>query len=375
MKKRILFIVNSLAGGGVEKVLITILKNFDYTCFDVELLLVYNEGIFLNEVPREVRVRYLYSKSLSFREKLNYNLLAHFGCDWGYKLMMKEKSFKQYDVIISFVQGLSLKYHSYIVTKASNNISWVHSDLYNWHSSIGHFFSEKQEKIAYSKMDKIIFVSHNVKKQFEKLYSENQTLKEVILNPIEKELISQYKREYEIYSGDRCFNIVSIGRLSSEKCFDRLVRLAERLKSDNYNFHINIIGEGELRGDLENLIIKNKVEDKVTLVGFVKSPYDVMSKADLFVLPSLTEGYPLVLCEALCLGLPVVATNVAGSSELIDNNKYGLLTEHDDESIYQAVKKMIDDDSLREYYHGKSLERAEIFDVKSVMNQIYSILD
>ena len=100
-----------------------------------------------------------------------------------------------------------------------------------------------------------------------------------------------------------------------------------------------------------------------------------MSKADLFVLPSLTEGYPLVLCEALCLGLPVVATNVAGSSEIIDNDKYGLLTEHDDESIYRAVKKMIDDDSLREYYHKKSLERAEIFDVDSVMNQIYSIFN
>ena len=75
------------------------------------------------------------------------------------------------------------------------------------------------------------------------------------------------------------------------------------------------------------------------------------------------------------MGLPVVSTKTTGPIELIDNDKYGLLTGHDDESIYQAVRKMIDDDILREYYHKKSLERAEIFDVKSVMSQIYSILD
>lgn len=375
MKKKVLFIVNWLIGGGVEKVLITILKNFDYNSFDVELLLVYHEGVFLNEVPNEVKIRYLYSKSLSFREKLNYNLLTRFGCDWGYKLMMYGKTLKKYDVVISFVQGLSLKYHSYIVTKGFKNISWVHSDLYNWHSSIGCFFQEKQEKNAYNKMNKIVFVSNNVEKQFKKLYPDILVSKEVILNPIEKDLIIQYRKDYKHYLKDRCFNIVSVGRLSSEKCFDRLIRLAKRLNDDYYNFEINIIGEGELRGDLEKLIVKNQVEDKVTLVGFVKSPYDIMSKADLFVLPSLTEGYPLVLCEALCLGLPVVATNVAGSSELIDNDKYGLLTEHDDESIYQVVKNVIEDDTLREYYHQRALERAGIFDVSSVMNQIYSILD
>ena len=374
MKKRILFIVNSLIGGGVEKVLITLLKNFDYSCYSVELLLVYNEGVYLAEIPREVKVKYLYSKSLSFREKINYNLLAKFGIDYGYKLMMIQKRFKRYDTIVSFVHGLSLKYHSYIFNKGIRNISWVHSDLYNWHSSIGCFFQEKQEKNAYNKMNKIVFVSNNVEKQFEKLYPDILISKEVILNPIEKDLIIQYRKDYKHYLKDRCFNIVSVGRLSSEKCFDRLIRLAKRLKDDYYNFEINIIGEGELRGDLEKLIVKNQVEDKVILVGFVKSPYDIVSKADLFVLPSFTEGYPLVLCEAFCLGLPVVATNVAGSSELIDNDKYGLLTEHDDESIYQAVKRMIDDDFLREYYHKKSLERSEIFNVEDVINKVYTIL-
>ena len=71
-KKKILFIIHSLSGGGTEKVLLTILDNMDYSLFDVELLLIYNEGVYLHNVPKEVKVRYLYRQSLSFREKIDY---------------------------------------------------------------------------------------------------------------------------------------------------------------------------------------------------------------------------------------------------------------------------------------------------------------
>ena len=374
MKKRILFIVNSLAGGGVEKVLITLLKNFDYTRYYVELLLVYNEGVYLEEVPREVKVNYLYPKSLSIREKINYNLLAKFGIDYGYKLMMIQKRLKKYDTIVSFVHGLSLKYHSYIIKNGKKNISWVHTDMYNNHNYIGHFFTERQEKEAYGKMDKIIFVSNDAKKQFERLYPDIFTKKEVILNPIEKDFIAKYRRGYKKYLNDRCFNIVSVGRLNKDKAFDRLVRLGKQLKDDGYDFFINIIGEGEERDRLEDLILEYGLDNYVSLRGFLKPPYEVMADSDLFVLVSNVEGFSLVVCEAFCLGLPVVVTRTTGPIELIDNDKYGLLIDHNDESIYKAVKRMIDNDSLREYYHKRSLERSEIFNVEDVINKVYTIL-
>lgn len=374
MKKRVLFINNSLVGGGAEKVLVTILENFDYSRFDVELLLIHNEGVYLKDVPKEVIVRSLYSKFLSFREKLNYNLLSRFGIELGYRLSIKSKRFKKYDTIISFLEGDSVKYHSYIIDKADKNISWVHIDLFNNHYTVGCSFTKAQEIDAYNKMDKIVFVSNDAKTQFEKLYPDNIVKKEVIFNPIEKDLIIKYRKEYKKYSSDRCFDIVSVGRLASQKAFDRLVRLAKRLKEEGYNFHIDIIGEGKLRGELENLIAENQVEDKVKLFGFINPPYEIMSNADLFISSSLAEGFSLVVAEAFCLGLPVVSTKTTGPIELIDNDKYGLLVEHDDESIYQGVKTMMEDDSLREYYHRKSLERSEIFNVEDVVNKIYTIL-
>lgn len=374
MKQRILFIHNWMVCGGIERVLLSIFKYFDYSRFDVELLLLYKEGEFLEYLPNEVKVKYLYSNHSSFLEKINFNLLHRFEMDLGYRFTMCFKTASKYDVIISFTGGEPLKYHTYITFKSQKNISWVHTDLLNLHHTLSRFFTEEQEKNAYDKMNKIVFVSNDAKKQFEKLYSDIITPKEVILNPIEKDLITQYRKEYKEYLGDRCFNIVSVGRLSGEKGFDRLVRLAKRLKDDNYNFHINIIGEGGDRKMLEKLIEDNHLEENVFLLGFINPPYEIMSNADLFVLTSLVEGFAMVIGEAFCLGLPIVSTKTAGPIELIDNDRYGILTEHDDESIFQAVKKMIDDDALREHYHKKSLERAEILDIDAVMNKVYSIL-
>lgn len=374
MKKRILFIHNWMVCGGIERVLLSLLNRFDYSKFEVELLLLHKEGEFLEYLPSEVKVKDLYSNHSSFLEKINFNLLSRLGIDWGYRFTMCWKTANKYDVIISFTGGEPLKYHTYITFKSQKNISWVHTDLLNLHHTLSRFFTEEQEKKAYVEMDKIVFVSNDAKKQFEKLYSDIITSKEVILNPIEKELIVQYRKEYKSYYSDRCFNIVSVGRLSGEKAFDRLIGLAKRLKNNGYNFKINLVGDGGERNKLEKLIVDNHLEENVFLLGFINPPYEIMSNSDLFVLTSIVEGFAMVIGEAFCLGLPIVSTKTTGPIELIDNDKYGILTEHDDESIFQAVKKMIDDDSLRNYYHKKSLERAEILDIDAVMSKVYSIL-
>ena len=197
-KKKILFIINSLAGGGAEKVLIDMLNNFDYTQFDVELLLIWEEGVYLQDVPKEVKVKCIYSKPLSLKEKINYNLFVKFGTLFGYKQSIKAKVSQKYDTIVSFLEGMSLKYHSYIVDLAKKNVSWVHIDLLNNHYTVGRLLTEQLEKQAYEKMDEIVFVSNDAKMQFEKLYTDNITKKIVILNPIDYNYISNYRKEYNL---------------------------------------------------------------------------------------------------------------------------------------------------------------------------------
>lgn len=373
-KKKILFIVSYLLGGGTEKVLLTLLDNFNYSLFDVELLLIYNERLCLKNIPKLVKIRYLYRRRLCLREKIDYNFFSRFGIIYGYKYNIRFKIKKKYSAIISFMEGHALCFHSYVLDKGDKNISWVHTDLLNNHYDIGKLFPTKLEERAYAAMNEIVFVSNDAKKQFEKLYSNNTTKKTVILNPIDYNYISSYKKKYELDSKNRVFNVVAVGRLVQVKAFDRLIRVAKRLKDDDYNFHVIIIGEGEECSKLDNLILEYKLEKNVSLLGFLNPPYSKMAEADLFLMTSLAEGYPLALCEAFCLGLPVVSTKVTGSIELIDNNKYGLLVDHDDESIYQGVKRLIDDEQLRLHYHEMSLERAKIFNIKETMNQVYNVL-
>lgn len=371
-KKKILFIINSLEGGGAEKVLVDMLNHFDYSGFDVELLLLRKIGIYLKDVP-QIKIRYIFPNYLSFVEKICYNLYSRLGTDIGYKLLTRNRV-GNYDVIISFLEGKSLKYHTYVTYKADKNISWVHTDLLNNHYTIDSVFSQTQEQQAYALMDDIVFVSNDAKKQFEKLYPNNATQKAVILNPIDYDYISSYKREYNIDWKGRYFNIFSVGRLVEQKAYDRLIRLAKRLREDNCHFHVTIIGDGEERNKLEDLIVEYGLQNYVSLSGFFKPPYSKMAEADLFISTSFAEGYSLVLCEAFCLGLPVVSTRTTGPIELIDNDKYGILVDHDDESIYQGVKRMIDDEQLRLHYHQMSLERAKIFNIEETMKQIYDVL-
>lgn len=82
----------------------------------------------------------------------------------------------------------------------------------------------------------------------------------------------------------------------------------------------------------------------------------------------------MVVCEALCLGLAIVATDISGASEILAGSEYGLLVSEKDEDIYKGVKRLMDDASLREKYRAKALQRAEMFDVPTTMAQIYKIL-
>ena len=108
--------------------------------------------------------------------------------------------------------------------------------------------------------------------------------------------------------------------------------------------------------------------------GFVRPAYPYMKVADIFLNTSESEGYPLVLCEALCLGLPVVATEITGAHEILDNSEFGLLVQEDVQDIYQGLKNMIDNDSMRTEYAHKALLRSEIFSVEKVLDEIDAAL-
>ena len=107
----------------------------------------------------------------------------------------------------------------------------------------------------------------------------------------------------------------------------------------------------------------------------MSNPYPYLKESDIYVSTSRSEGFSLVICEAMCLGIPVVATPTAGAVELLDGGEYGVLVGYDDDSIYQGLKKLINDKQLRQQYAKKAILHSEIFKADEVMRKVYELFD
>ena len=121
---------------------------------------------------------------------------------------------------------------------------------------------------------------------------------------------------------------------------------------------------------------KNQAKDiqNIEFLGKKSNPYPYIAASDLFLSTSMTEGYPLVICEALCLGKPIIATAVSGSKEILADSEYGLLSEEDDDSLLKNTLRMITNNSLREYYSNRAVEKSLDFDVQSTVDNIYKFI-
>jgi glycosyltransferase involved in cell wall biosynthesis len=142
--------------------------------------------------------------------------------------------------------------------------------------------------------------------------------------------------------------IGAVGRLAPEKGFDLLIRAAAKLIADGRDIGLAIAGDGPEHANLERLIHELGIADRVRLLGFVSDPIAFYEAMDLYALSSLREGLPNVLLEAMALGVPVVATDVAGVPRLISDGSNGLLSPPGDlGGLIDAITRLIDDSQLR----------------------------
>ncbi len=371
MKSKLLFIYGPLGGGGAERVLIDFLSNLDKEKYDLDLCLMTEEGILLPEVPAHINIIPLWPTYTNYY-KLAFRLSKWGITDYLFKRVLTEKLRSKYDVEISFLEGMPLKLHALMNTN-SKKITWVHCDLYNFHYT-NHQFKKGEELKAYDKMDRIVCVSNDALKALKKRFPACNTPKEVIYNPVDIARIQKLSTVFVPAKIER-FTIVAVGRLTMQKKVDRILRLAARLENEGIFCHFRIVGDGELKTELQELVKELQIEDCIEFVGFVQNPYPYIKHADLMVVSSGFEGFGLVVCEAMCLGTPVVSTKTAGPIEIIDNDKYGLLCEHDDEAIYQAVKKMIQDDSFRTHYEEMGKKRVSDFDVAKALTCFDQVIE
>ena len=376
--KSIMFIMPSLPGGGAEKVLIDILQRLDRNRYKISLFLEYREGEYVKAIPDDIAVYYLFKQSNIWIERFHRGLrivgLYHLFHSVIYKSLLRIIfKRKQFDTIVSFMEGEAVRLHSYLMDKSENNVSWVHIDFQKKHWSADYFRSDEQEESIYTALQRIIFVSSDAFDSFLRLFQKVDASKcRVIFNLIDKDEIVRQSLLNETIK-DR-FTICMVGRLNQQKRYDRALRLIKALSDKAIDVELWILGEGELREMLKLMASDMGILDRCRFLGFVKPTYSYMRAADIYLNTSEAEGYPLVLCEALCLGLPIIATDITGAHEILGDSEYGLLVPEEDDLILKGVERLIVDNGFREYYKQKAKERSEYFSVQTVLQMIDSVL-
>ena len=234
------------------------------------------------------------------------------------------------------------------------------------------------KKFLYKKIlslaDKIIVNSLKFKKQLKFNFNLNA---ECIYNPLN---VNEIKKLSKIKINEKFFNnkdlkILNIGRFTDQKDHLTLLKAINFLKN-KIKLRLIIIGEGQNENIIKNYIINNKLEKIVKIKNFTKNPFPYIKKADLFILSSLYEGLPNVLLESLALNKFVISSNCpTGPSEILDNNKGGLLfkiSDHED-----LIKKILFFKSnkfncLKKIKHAK--KRLHRFDYNKNLKKYFTFL-
>lgn len=375
MRKHILFFIESLSSGGAEKVLVTLLNHLDYSKYEVTLMTLVDTGVLkddidftkLNYVPV---IREAKTPLQRLWNNIKYKLIYHYlPCRLTNRWIVPQKGI---DVYIAFTEGFSTKLISYTPKK---KLAWVHADLKTdpWTLNSKIYSNLAEERTSYSQYNKVICVSKSVEQIMKDYYGVKRVL--TIYNPIDTEDIINKAKQPIKFVIPSSFNIVSVGRLVYQKGYDRLVSVISRLNQKGIDVQLFIIGEGSERKNLEKIIHNKGLQNVVHLVGYLNNPYALMSKMDLFVCSSLTEGYSLVIAEAMTLGLPVISTNCVGPSEILDSSKYGLIVENSEQGLYDGLNAIIKDFKKLKGLKQKSLERSKSFGINNSIYAFDSLVD
>ena len=160
--------------------------------------------------------------------------------------------------------------------------------------------------------------------------------------------------------------IITAGRLTDIKKFDFLIRAFKLLHDIHPDWKLKILGDGEDRNKLAALVQELDLEDSVLLPGFQKNVIEEFRRASLFTITSQSEGFPMILLEAMSQGLPAVCVDIPVMKELLDHGKYGVLASRDETAFAVAMNSLIENEQLRKEYGEKALERSKNYSMENV---------
>ena len=356
-KKKIVFISQALWIGGIETALVNLINKLDYDKYDVTCLITQNYLDMAERLTKNCRLIVADRHSLvtfkkPYKFKRLYDILEEPQGATGFrrflwhmlnilfkalenhlysgyiKEQLKDESFDTAVIYSDRVTELAVK-----AINAKKFLMFYHH---------GGIRKEYHDRYGYEKSENIIAVSDNIAKEL-KAYREKYANKIVTINNVIDidSIIEKSKESIEegLFSKNN-FNIVSCGRLSPVKGLNIAVEAVTKLVEEGYtDINWYIVGGGPIEKDLKEQIAKYKMDNHIFMLGMKNNPYPYIKKCDLFIQPSIFEGYSLSIMEAKILGKPILATYAAAEKQ-IEDGVDGFLCDTNAESVYENLLRL-----------------------------------
>lgn len=366
--KKIIFGLQTMVMGGVEKELISILRHLDTREWDITLVLMYIiDQTVVDMVPDHVKV-------------INLNLDKEYYCSdtiTACRLRLKQGKIREALTLIAkkalrigqtgsnvnikeiptiddhFDTAVCFHMHSplmvrYIAEKISacKKIVWIHNDFLT--------SGYRPDKISnhLSIYDNIIGVSSQITEEFRELCPQLSSKTKIVYNALDRDEI-EAKSEEAIDSDfmkilkNRLF-LLTVGRMEEQKGYDTALKTALLLKSKGLSFLWAFIGDGSKMSEIQNQIAECGLENEIFILGRKDNPYPFMKQCDIYVQPSRHEGYCLTVIEAKLLEKVIVCTDFTGVREQINDGKNGIIVSRDNPEVLADAIICINDDKVKQ---------------------------
>lgn len=398
--KKVLFVIESLCGGGAERALSNIVTHFpddwhiDILINDESLIEFPYKGTVLSLSRPRKRSLFYFWESIIRR-----TFYLH-----------KIKKRGDYDASISFLDSSNIS-NVLSGNKYCKTIVSIRSDILSDNfKTVDKIVSLILIRFLYVYAHKIVSVSEEIKSGLLNELGISEKKVQAIVNGFDCKWINTKinilpagRTDIHAMKVEDKYLIITTGRMCELKGQWHLIRAFSEVIRKEPQSMLMIVGDGELRGYLTGLVKANGLEKHVIFTGWTRNPFGYYARADIFILSSLYEGYPNALAEAVCCGIPCIATDMhSGAREIlapsleaagqrvkdVSEEEYGILLpvcsgrkysgteplEYGEKKMAEAILMLLHSHEKRTYYRKKSLERSKDLDIKNVVDQWINLI-
>jgi len=350
-KLKIVHIIQCMATGGAEKMVLDLAIQCNLK-HDVAIICLYpSRGFLYEKIAQENNIRMIF---LNKKVGLDINSFKEL---WSVLSKIKP------DVVHTHLHAAIYALPWFIFHRKNARIHTVHSiatmEIEKPHRII--------QRLAYKFANVVpVAISHTVQDGIMKEYSLNGAKVPVIYNGID---LVKFPPKLADKNNDN-FTIINVASFSKWKNQKLLIDAFYIALKERQDLRLVFVGDGKEKANVE-LDAKNyKIEDKIEFVGITSNVSEWLAKADVFILCSTFEGFPLSIIEAMSVGLPVISTDVGGVADVVKENINGFLVPSNDKvKLSKAILKLADDTALQNEMSAKNIEQSKKFDISIIAEE------